>query len=144
MGGELPVRSCSCCCWCLALPERCFRHLFAYQSQKPGDVYLTQHNGTIDNLSNIRDETNPLVATVRAAAMVMDQARLELIMTLDPFSYRPTFHLAMRLLSLDVTKLNDLSLAFGKFDFKRGWFNLVLEADAKEGQLTGYVKPLFR
>ena len=119
-------------------------HFRAYQSQKPVDVYLTHLNGTIDNLSNIRDETNPLVATVQATALVMDQAKLELIMTLDPFSYRPTFHLAVRLLNLDVTKLNDLALAFGKFDFKRGWFDLVLEADAKEGQLTGYVKPLFR
>ena len=119
-------------------------HFRAYQSQKPVDVYLTHLNGTIDNLSNIDDETNPLLAAVRATAMVMDQAKLELIMTLDPFSYRPTFHLAVRLLGLDVTKLNDLSLAFGKFDFKRGWFDLVLEADAKEGQLTGYVKPLFR
>jgi hypothetical protein len=65
-------------------------------------------------------------------------------MTLDPFSYRPTFHMAMRLLGLDVTKLNDLALTYGKFDFKRGWFDLVIEADSKEGQVTGYVKPLFR
>jgi hypothetical protein len=119
-------------------------HFRAYQSQKPVDVYLSHLNATIDDLSNIRDQTNPLVATVQASAMVMDQAKLELKMTLDPFSYRPTFHLAVRLLGLDVTKLNDLALAFGKFDFKRGWFDLVLEADAKEGQLTGYVKPLFR
>jgi hypothetical protein len=74
----------------------------------------------------------------------MDQAKLEYKMSLDPFSYRPTFHLAVRLLGLDVTKLNDLALTYGKFDFKRGWFDLVLEADSKEGQMTGYVKPLFR
>jgi len=37
-----------------------------------------------------------------------------------------------------------LALAYGKFDFKRGWFDLVIEADSKEGQLSGYVKPLFR
>jgi len=65
-------------------------------------------------------------------------------MTLDPFSYHPTFHMALRLLGLDVTKINDLALAYGKFDFKRGWFDLVIETDAKEGQFTGYVKPLFR
>ena len=50
----------------------------------------------------------------------------------------------LRLLGLDVTRLNDLALAYGKFDFKRGWFDLVVEADSKEGQLSGYVKPLFR
>jgi hypothetical protein len=74
----------------------------------------------------------------------MDEAKLDFKMTLDPFSYRPTFHMALRLLGLDVTKINDLALAYGKFDFKRGWFDLVVEADSKEGQMTGYVKPLFR
>ena len=119
-------------------------HFRAYQSQKPVDVYLSHLEGSIDDLSNIRDQTNPLVTTVKATATAMDQAKLQYQMTLDPFSYHPTFHLAVRLLGLDVTKLNDLALTYGKFDFKRGWFDMVLEADSKEGQLTGYVKPLFR
>ena len=119
-------------------------HFRAFWSKQPVDIYLDHLEGTIDDLSNIRDQTNPLVTTVRATATVMDQARLEYKMTLDPFSYRPTFHLVTRVLGLDVTKLNNLALSYGKFDFKRGWFDLVLEADSKEGQLTGYVKPLFR
>jgi hypothetical protein len=119
-------------------------HFRAYQTTKPLDVYLSHVNGSIDNLSNIRDEITPLVSTVQATAVAMDQAKLDFKMTLDPFSYRPTFHMVMRLLGLDVTKINDLALAYGKFDFKRGWFDLVIEADSKEGQMTGYVKPLFR
>lgn len=119
-------------------------HFRAFQSQKPVDVYLSHFNASIDDLGNIRDQTNPLITTVQATATAMDQAKLDLKMTLDPFSYHPTFHLAVRLLGLDVTKLNDLALAFGKFDFKRGWFDLIIEADSKEGQITGYVKPLFR
>ena len=119
-------------------------HFRAYQTPKPLDVYLSQVNGSIQDLGNIRDETTPLVATVQASGVAMDQAKLDFKMTLDPFSYRPTFHLALRLLGLDVTKINDLALAYGKFDFKRGWFDLVIEADSKEGQMTGYVKPLFR
>jgi hypothetical protein len=119
-------------------------HFLAFQSKKPVDVYLSELEASIDNLSNIRSETTPLVATVKAKALAMDQAQFEFNMTLDPFSYRPTFHLMLRLLGLDVTKINDLALAYGKFDFKRGWFDLVVEADSKEGRLTGYVKPLFR
>jgi len=119
-------------------------HFRTYQSQKPVDVYLSHLNGSIDDLSNIKDQTNPLVATVQVSALAMDQAKLDCKMTLDPFSYRPTFHLALRLIGLDVTKLNDLALTYGKLEFKRGWFDLVIEADSKEGQLTGYVKPLFR
>jgi hypothetical protein len=119
-------------------------HFRAYKTSKPFDVYLSRLNGSIENLSNVRDETTPLVATVQGSAVAMDEAKLDFKMTLDPFSYRPTFHMALRLLGLDVTKINDLALAFGKFDFKRGWFDLVVEADSKEGLLTGYVKPLFR
>jgi len=119
-------------------------HFRTYKKQTPVDVYLTKFNASIDNLGNIRDETNPLVSTVRATGVLMDQARVEYMMTLDPFSYRPTFHMALRVLGLDVTTLNDFAKAYGKFDFERGWFDLVVETDAKEGQLTGYAKPLFR
>ena len=119
-------------------------HFRAFQAKKPVDVYLSQVEASIDNLSNIRDETKPLVSTVQVTGLAMDQAKFEYKMTLDPFSYRPTFHMGMRLLGLDVTKINDLAVSYGKFDFERGWFDLVVEADAKEGQLTGYAKPLFR
>ena len=119
-------------------------HFRAFATETPVDVYLSNVEASIDNLSNIQDDTNPLISTVQAKGLAMDQAKFEFKMTLDPFAYRPTFHMAMRLLGLDVTKINTLALAYGKFDFKRGWFDLVVEADAKEGQLAGYAKPLFR
>ena len=119
-------------------------HFRTFQAKNPVDVYLSQVEGSVDNLSNIRNETAPLVSTVQATALAMDQAQLQFKLTLDPFSYRPTFHMALRLLGLDVTRINDLALAYGKFDFKRGWFDLVLEVDSKEGQTKGYIKPLFR
>lgn len=119
-------------------------HLRAFQSATPVDVYLSQVQASIDNLGNIFDETRPLVSTVQATGLVMDQAKFEFKMSLDPFSYRPTFQMAMRLLGLDVTKLNSLARNYGKFDFERGWFDLVIESEAAEGQIKGYVKPLFR
>lgn len=119
-------------------------HFRTYQKKTPVDVYLSQVEGNVDNLGNIRSETTPLVSTVKATALAMNEAKCELIMTLDPFSYRPTFHLALRILGLDLTKINDLALSYGKFDFKRGWLDLVVEADSNEGLITGYVKPLFR
>jgi hypothetical protein len=119
-------------------------HFRAFQTEEPVDVYLSEVEATVDNLTNIRDETKLLVSTVRVEALAMDQAKFEYNMALDPFSYRPTFHMALRVLGLDVTRINDFALAYGNFDFKRGWFDLVIEADAKEGQIRGYVKPLFR
>jgi hypothetical protein len=119
-------------------------HFRAFDADPPVDVYLTQLRGSIENLTNIHDELTPLFSTVTAKALAMDDARVEYEMKLDPFSYRPTFQLAVRLLGLDVTKTNALARAYGNFDFERGWFDLVLELDVKEGAVTGYVKPLFR
>jgi hypothetical protein len=53
-------------------------HFRAYQTQKPVDVYLSELEATIDNLGNIRNQTTPLVSTVTATALAMDQAKLEL------------------------------------------------------------------
>lgn len=119
-------------------------HFRAFQAATPVDVYLSQVEANIDNLTNIRDETKPLISTVQATGTAMDHAKFEYKMTLDPFAYRPTFHLAVRLLNLDVTEINDLAMNYGKFDFERGWFDFVLEAEAREGLLSGYAKPLFR
>jgi hypothetical protein len=119
-------------------------HFRAFASTPPLDVYLSQLEAEVDNLSNIRDETTPLVSTVKAHALAMDHAKLEYEMKLDPFSYRPTFQLAVRLLGLDVTKINDLARAYGGIDFEDGRFSLVVEIDSREGKMQGYVKPLFR
>jgi hypothetical protein len=119
-------------------------HFRSYATDPPVDVYLSDLQGTVDNLTNIRDETAPLITTIKVTAKAMEQAKFEYQMKLDPFSYRPTFHMATRLIGLDVTKINDLALAYGNFDFKAGFFDLVVEVDAKEGQMAGYVKPLFR
>ena len=119
-------------------------HFRAFASDPPLDVYISNLDASIENLTNIHDETTPLVATVEATGLAMDHAKLEYEMKLDPFSYKPTFQMALRLIGLDVTKTNDLVRNYGSFDFEDGWFDLVVELDAKEGRLEGYVKPLFR
>lgn len=119
-------------------------HFRTFTGDQPVDVYLSEVEGSVDNLTNIRDETAPFISTVQVNALAMDQARFEYKMTLDPFSYRPTFKMGVRLLGLNVTRVNDLALHYGKFDFQGGWFDLVIEATANQGQIQGYVKPLFR
>lgn len=119
-------------------------HFRTYQGDVPVDVYLSDLQASVENLTNVRDETTPLITKVQATALAMDQAPFELNATINPFSYRPTFHLTTRLLGLDVTKVNQLTRTYGSFDFEHGWFDLVIDLDATEGQLYGYVKPLFR
>jgi hypothetical protein len=119
-------------------------HFRAYHRDPPVDVYLSQLEASVENLTNIRDETAPLITTVTAKALAMDHARLEYQMKLDPFSYYPSFDLAVRLLGLDVTKTNPLAQSYGAINFEHGSFDLVVEMKSREGRVEGYVKPLFR
>jgi hypothetical protein len=119
-------------------------HFRSYVQQKPVDVYLSSLEATVSNLTNVRGQSTPRMATVDAKGMAMDQAQFEFHMKLNPFSYRPDFEMAVRLLGLDVTTLNDLAHTYGGFDFKGGWLDLVVEAKSDEGQVQGYVKPLLR
>jgi hypothetical protein len=119
-------------------------HFRAFDRDPPVDVYLSKLDGRIDNLTNIYRESTPLVTSVEARGLAMDQAKFQYKMKLDPFSYRPTFHMGVRLIGLDVRKINDLATAYGHFDFKSGYFDLVIELDSNEGVVQGYVKPLFR
>lgn len=49
-----------------------------------------------------------------------------------------------RIEEVDVTLLNDLFRAYGRFDTAFGRFYLYSELEAKKGVVTGYVKPLFK
>ena len=86
----------------------------------------------------------PLLTTVKVDGTAMDQAKFEMRMKVNPFSYKPSFTVGLRLIGLDITKVNDLVVAYGGFDIKHGYFDLVVDLTANEGDLSGYIKPLFR
>ncbi len=119
-------------------------HFHTFNTDPKVDVYLSEVNASLGNLTNITKGADPLMANVHAEGRAMETGRFDLNMSVDPDSYKPTFDLAARLLDVDVTRLNNLVLAYGDFDFEGGSFDLVVEASARNGILDGYAKPLFR
>ncbi|HJU12271.1 MAG TPA: DUF748 domain-containing protein [Candidatus Binataceae bacterium] len=55
----------------------------------------------------------------------------------------PDFTLNTAIRNTDVTSLNDLFRNYGKFDVADGMFSLFTQMSVKEGEVHGYVKPLF-
>jgi len=45
---------------------------------------------------------------------------------------------------VQLKQMNDFASAYGKFDFNAGSGDIVIEAQARKGQLSGYIKPLLR
>ena len=110
----------------------------------PISAYLSDIQATVTDLTNVRDQTKPLVTQAHVTAKAMGQAEIELEAAIDPFSYHPTFELALRMLDFDITQINALAQAYGGVDFQGGRFDLTVEADAVNGQVQGVIQPLFR
>jgi hypothetical protein len=104
-------------------------------------VFLADTDGTLTNLSNQQME-GAAVAKLKGAFMGSGTATAEATFKADKSG--PSFDIDVRVEEVDVTKLNDLFRAYGRFDASAGRFYLYSELDAKEGVVTGYVKPLFK
>jgi len=115
-----------------------------FNSTPPVDLKATQLDASIRNLTNVRDEKGRRDARFDGTALLLGDARVESRATFDPFSDFDDFQFRLRATGIQLRRLNDFASAYGKFDFNAGHGDLVIEAQAEQGHLHGYIKPLLR
>ncbi|MFZ6046643.1 DUF748 domain-containing protein [Pseudomonas sp. CR3202] len=115
-----------------------------FKSRPRVDIETTEVNANLYNLANLSDSSGERVARLEGKGLALGETPLEVEATFDPFRDFEDFALRLRVRAIDLPKLNDFSRAYGRFDFKAGKGDLVVEARADDGQLSGYVKPLLR
>jgi hypothetical protein len=107
----------------------------------PYRVFFSDIELTVRNFSN-RFEHGPAVA--RATAKFMGSGATEIAARFRSETNGPDFDLAVKLEDTDMTTMNDLLRAYGKFDVVGGLFSLYSELHVKNRRVDGYIKPLFR
>lgn len=120
--------------------------LLKYQSDRK-TVSLSEVNKLqIDarNLSNVRDRSTRLPASLNAAASIANTASLEFHMAFDPLSNPPEIAADASLSEVPLTALNPLLREYANVDAEAGTFALFLEVNSKDGAFTGYAKPLLK
>lgn len=115
-----------------------------FTSKPPVNLHASALNASIYNLTNVADARGERPARLEGTARILGQAPLEVAAHFDPLSDFEDFDLRLRVTRVELKRLNDFASAYGKFDFNAGTGDLVLEAQAKRGQLDGYIKPLLR
>ncbi|MES2819987.1 MAG: DUF748 domain-containing protein [Pseudomonadota bacterium] len=115
-----------------------------YRSEPPVNIKASQVDASLYNLTNVADEQGQRVARFEGTAQLLGHAPLESTATFDPFKNFQDFSFKLRATDIELKQLNDFSSAYGKFDFNAGTGDLVIEANAENGQLSGYIKPLLR
>jgi hypothetical protein len=105
------------------------------------DVFLTNIVIVCSNIYNTRKLQNELPADFRAQGITIGGGQVELQVKLDPLADEPKFDLELALRKMDLVALNDLLEAYGRFNVKRGRFEVFSEIAGENGSFDGYVKP---
>ncbi len=107
------------------------------------DVYLTNLIAVCTNLYNTRRFATELPADFRASGTTLGEGQLEIHVKLDPLAASPKFDLELALEDVDLVALNEMLEAYGKFNVKRGTFEVFAEVAGSDGKFDGYLKPFF-
>jgi uncharacterized protein involved in outer membrane biogenesis len=115
-----------------------------FNSKPPVNMNATKVDAKIYNLTNVVDTKGRRDARFEGKALLLGHAPLETTATFDPLSDFEDFEFRLRTTDIELKRLNDFAAAYGKFDFNAGHSDVVIEASASKGRLTGYIKPLLR
>jgi hypothetical protein len=107
----------------------------------PYRVFFSSIDLLVKNFSNHFSE-GP--ATARMTGQFMGSGRMQVAATFRPEDRGPDFDLDVRIDDTDMTTMNDMLRAYGKFDVVSGLFSLYTELKVKNQTVDGYIKPLFR
>jgi hypothetical protein len=105
------------------------------------DIRAEKIYALINNLTNVKDRDGRRVATARLDARVLGGAPLTAQARFDPFDFND-FEFAAEMHEFDLTRINDLASNYAKVDFASGHGSVFVELTAREGKLSGYIKPL--
>jgi uncharacterized protein DUF748 len=103
-------------------------------------VFLSDTNLDVTNLSN-----QPIEGTSVASltGKFMGNGATVAKATFRAETHGPDFTVDAKVENTDLRALNDLFLAYGKFDVAGGLFSVYSELNVKDRYVRGYVKPLF-
>jgi hypothetical protein len=113
-----------------------------FTSDPPVNLQATEIDLTATNLTNVADKEGKRVADAEVAANLFDGSPLAFKARFDPFNFK-SFLFAGDIVVKDLAKINNFAQAYGNLDFKSGQGQILVELEADQGKLTGYIKPLF-
>ncbi|MEY2409973.1 MAG: hypothetical protein QOF48_2643 [Verrucomicrobiota bacterium] len=117
-------------------------HFQNFHSEPPVNIFVQNLSMTATNITNARDVRQKLPAGIVVGGSTLGGGQLHAEMQWDPLAENPTFQLQGSLTNMDMTALNGLFQAYGKFDVASGDCSLFVEMAASEGKYEGYVKPI--
>jgi hypothetical protein len=117
-------------------------HFQDFTSDPPMDVFVQKLYLTASNLTNTKQLSETLAATIIARGIVMKDGELKAEATADPYAKLPTFKAVITMKGLGLPQLNDFFKKYAAVEVKDGKLDIYSEMAASKGELKGYLTPL--
>ena len=117
-------------------------HFHNFNSEPPVHLIMTGLAGGFTNLTNADRSADQIPSRFQLEGLVLEDARLELSGKLDPLGDFRDFTINLKVTAIELSRISDLTQAYGNFDIESGSGSFIMELDAQDGQLEGYAKPL--
>jgi hypothetical protein len=103
-------------------------------------LYLTDTDLSLTNLSN-HQQQGPAIVSLKGKFMGSGTTNVKGRFLASREG--PAFNVNVAIQNTEMTALNPLLRAYGRFDVAQGLFTVYSQLDVKDGDMTGYVKPMF-
>ena len=109
----------------------------------PYRLFVADCGVHLRNFTNVRTDEGDGKGTAQVSGKFMDSGATTAHADFRPKPNGTDFDVNLQIENTDVTTMNDLWRAYGKFDFERGSFSLYSQLNVANGYVNGYVKPIF-
>lgn len=103
-------------------------------------VFISNADLTVKNFTNQDDQGS---AGILLNGLFMGRGTANVEARFQPVGKEPDFDLDLKVENTPLQALNNLFRAYGNFDVEAGTFALYTQLAAHNGQMSGYIKPLF-
>jgi hypothetical protein len=115
-----------------------------FGSSPPVNIYITSINGTLNDLRNTEEKGVALPSTIDMTAKSIGGGNMAVKGRLNVLTRLIDMDLDAKLENAALSAFNSFSDAYAAIHFKDGTMDLYSEIAVKDGQVTGYVKPIIR
>jgi hypothetical protein len=117
---------------------------FGFVNQATIPSYRMFISGTDIELENWSNQLSEGTAKVQLKGLLMGSGTTQIRGSFRPETKSPDFDLSVKMLKTQVKSLNQVLRAYGGTDVAAGVFSVFSEMTVKDGQVNGYLKPLFK
>lgn len=113
-----------------------------FSAQPPVDLFIKDINFQVENLKNVEDKSQALPSPMVLTGNSIGGGALSATGDLNALKDVPDFDMNVKLEHAQLPSINNYANSIAGIDFKKGDLSVYIEAAARNGAVTGYIKPV--